>query len=388
MSPITTAREKVNQGSLFFLGAAFLLSLWNFYLESAGIRIFDFLFLPLYFTLILICYLQNKIHIYFHMEFKPVILIILLIQLIYCLVSIFLDPKMAPVSAMGASLCLIAFAFFSYANISKNTMIKIVNIILIFHGLCLIIQLAVYLQSNIIIDPFTSLGRSNRLLSNIFRPAGLYAEPAGYCLSSFLWVILKLRLCPKMDFIIILTFTTMLISLSLWGFVAIIALLIFMYRNKVGLWLLLLSLFIFAGAIIALLGINLEDFVITARLMNIGDDGSANVRFGALSDLSSTLRNDPTIWFGNGPNSKNYMFMGANAAGYMLGTWGILGSLLFFLLLLKEIKKVNLPITIFGLLLALTAGVIWTTFFWWMWLALMMKDYSSAEENKQPLIHT
>ena len=217
------------------------------------------------------------------------------------------------------------------------------------------------------------------LISTIFRPAGLFEEPAAYCLTSFMLIILKLRLVPKIDFFIIMSFITMFLSLSLWGIISVTAILIFLYRNKFSLWFSIFLLITLTGTIAALLGITGEEFAITRRLLTIGEDGSRQQRFGELANIPFLLTTDPILWFGNGPNSKNYIYLGANALGYMLATWGIAGSLLFFGLYLADVKKENLMITVFGILLGLTAGVIWTVFFWWAWLALMIKKYSSEE---------
>ena len=111
MNSINLAKQNEDQGTFFFLGAVFFLSLWSFYLDGASIRVFDFFFLFLYLPIILFLYLQSKIHVYFQFKYKPTILAIILIQLIYCFVSVLIDPQNAPTSAIGTSLCLIVFAF-------------------------------------------------------------------------------------------------------------------------------------------------------------------------------------------------------------------------------------------------------------------------------------
>lgn len=359
-----------NQGTLLIMSLIFLTSLWDFYHPLLEIRIFDFAVFALLLFIAISSFIQNKTYLNFAFTDTPNLLLICIIILLYGLFSIFVSADNMK-SVFGIILCLVTFVFFYNVAIDDRTIVKCMNILLITNISFLLFQYLTFILTRQVFNPFDFLGIDVRLTGgNIFRPAGLFREPASFALMIFTFIIIRLQIRPKFDFLNSMGCLAILLSISLWGTITVLLLIMFWHWRSIILHTILGLIGIFSiiyWRFILDLG---EDFFLINRLLNLQDDGSANERYGGKPDIIY----DPIFWFGQGPNNENYQYFGGNGLGYIIATWGLIFSIVIFLLLIQRAPpNKNKSIAIFGLGLALTASTIWTMAYWWLWIALLFR---------------
>lgn len=347
--------------------------LWDFYHPVLKIRPFDML---LFGVIVLACFvilIQKVPHYGFDDSGSPNLFIVSCIIIASCLTAIYISGENYR-SIIGIIMAFLCFLFFYKLKIEDRSIERAMNILLVINFAFILFQYATFQITRQVFNPFEFLGIDVRLTGgNIFRPAGLFREPASFALMIFSFIIIKIRIKSKMDFICWLGILAIFLSLSLWGAVAATCLIIFLYWRSP-----ILQFFsIVAASLIVVYWNSIlklsETLFLLNRIVNIEDDGSANERYagneGALAD--------PVFWFGHGPNIDNYQYFGGNGLGYLLATWGLLGGTIILLLLAQNVPRNKLSISIFGVTLALLASTIWTQFYWWVWLALLFKpDYT------------
>ena len=366
--------------SSIILSLLLIANLWDFYHPLLRIRIFDFLLFGTVIFMCLVTFLQKKPTVEFDSRGRPHILAVSILIVASCLVALFTDAENYR-SAIGIILSLSIFLFFYKVVIDEQYIFRSMNILLVINIAFLLFQYLIFVTSGQVFNPFEFLGIDVRLTGgNVFRPAGLFREPASFALMIFSFIVLKLRVRPKLDLISWTGIGAIFLSLSLWGALASVLLIVFLYWRSAVLHVLMgLSAFlvvIFWDVIVRLS----ESVFLLNRLLNIQEDGSAVERYG----IGDNILRDPVFWFGHGPSTDNYQYFGGNGLGYMLATWGVIGGALIFALLVPGIPKGKRSISIFGAGLGMAASAIWTQAYWWVWMALLFKPRSPAIPGHRP----
>lgn len=164
-----------------------------------------------------------------------------------------------------------------------------------------------------------------RLVSSVVRPAGLFYEPAKYCL--ILYMLLRLLHAQRIDapWLEYSTALSMVLSASIWGAVAALFLMGRRLRSgSFGAWVVI-------GLVFAL-GVYLADrqnelyLHAVQRLQDIGEDGSFISRFVG-SGLSLETIDSLWFFFGSGFGAE-FESLGSNAVYYLVSTIGLVGLLL------------------------------------------------------------
>jgi len=199
----------------------FFSSLFDFYL---GFRLFDAAVL---FYIILTLLLSNhRLRIRKNMLFSIIFFVI-----INLIIFLFGRENSAGLGGLyGVLIILITFLVVKMKinNIETIHVIRDVNITLIFHLFFFFTQHGFFLLFNEAIDfrQLSGFGES-RITVDYWRPAGLFSEPAHYCLVVNLILALRLQLYKKIQKVDLLIFASVVISGSTGGlFFAVIALVI------------------------------------------------------------------------------------------------------------------------------------------------------------------
>lgn len=352
------------------------LAFWDFYVS--GIRLLDII--SLFIILLLLCssFIFNGYKISFQ---KPRQIILLNAFSGLCLgLSLWgilqSDENFKPV--LGFISGVIIFNIFYISPIEKNVIkYTIIPYLIICISFFYIQDIYYYTSGGKILHPLYMIGEQPRAVSSIFRPTSFYLEPANYCLSIFMLILLADKYKILTNKIYAISALSILLSISLWGYVSILIFTLTRYLEK-SKW-----AFIIAVSVLALIaavfllakGSNpLIDFTIN-RLTHISSDSSGGARYGGIKLIRELGATDPSFWFGTGV-SNDYIKYGSNGLAFILNAGGLLGVGLIYLLLFFLCSSGGRMKFVFYFSLILTAAPLWSVFFWWAWLALMLKNQS------------
>ncbi len=282
-------------------------------------------------------------------------------------------------SILGYTLCFFVFFIVAFSKFNSENILNIINVILIFHGFCLGLQFVVYYASGTIINFVPNI--ENRLLSSVFRPAGMFLEPAHYSLVLFLFLVLRYLILPRIDRIFFFSLLTMLLSLSMWGMLGFLFLvlnnLIVSGSIKKLTYFVLLLLFL-TGVVIYLYNVNdsvklVVNYTVLERLDRIATnkDNSVAGRIGTSPFGGDEIQYENV--FGQGFTSS-IKYGGANLFSLIVNNFGIVGSVLFYLTYFIGIPKTKIYFVIFSLFIVSTAThALFSSFIFWTWLALVLR---------------
>lgn len=371
----------------YYLVPLSLFSLWDYYIPSLGGRVFDYIGIVLIFMYL--AFQLVKVKDFGELKFNRDYALIMMAMFPSVLVAYFQGEWLAATAFLVGSL--FVYGFFSSASYSLD---KLHNQIgwLIFIGLLFFyFQYAAYKLLGMVVDYHSYFGALNPRVFNeetgYFRAGGLFQEPNSFCLMLFMLNILHMfSKNGKSDMLLFSSLVAMFLSESLWGFGAILILL--MVRaglfNLNGVWLpLLLSVTGLASFVLVIfmgspsLLATIIDPITVARIFDIGNDPSFKARFGGDTDIFL----DGHLLVGNGLSTEFFQsFLGANAISFYIYSFGLLGLLLFFGWIMATTKKGRLE-TVVVILFAMTSYPLFTYVFWWAWLSILIQSRKNRYES-------
>jgi hypothetical protein len=233
----------------------------------------------------------------------------------------------------------------------------------------------VYYGTGILINYHEWLGGDPRLFGTAFRAAGLFLEPANFGITMFLLVTLRIHVLGKFDRLAAFAVLSSCASLSLWGIVSCVFLLVLMGWRTRTFWIIcLLGALAVIAALPALDELS-KSFWVAKRVMSLGTDSSTSARYGVLLPTVVNLLWDPATWFGAGI-TDDYQLFGSSGLGFLIRALGLTGLAGFLLGVYAGAPRGQKVFTTAVTAVALTAATFWTYMFWWFWLALMLRKLS------------
>jgi hypothetical protein len=350
------------------------LTLFDYYI--VGIRIMDFVALLMLILSLYILILRKSVVYSDERDIRKLLPMFLLIS-IYVIFGIASDTENVK-ACLGLMLGVTAFGFFYIVPLSSSNLYRYLGIGLYIHTSLMLFQFIYYYTTGTIFNFHAILNIEPRLLSTIFRPAGLFQEPAVYCLSCFLILTLRQRIRPgHMEASDWYTALTLPITFSFWGIGALLVYLSFVRLH----YMIILLTAVLAVFSYVMTTTNLDEnsfFKLgQTRIFNAEADGSVQDRYGGVKNLLENPLGSTPLWFGRGANT-DFIDVGGNAFSFMLNSFGIIGSLMFFFIYFTLNQKAGLHRNLFFVLFTLTAAPIWTGMAYWVWLSLMAKPYERS----------
>lgn len=361
------------------------LSLWDFYLGE--IRIFDFLGLTM--ALAVLCLLapiRNGLALRLDRSATILTFALFSLVLVYSLAGIAAHPdNLKPSIGMllGASVVVLVRG----VDLRGRAIDDCIRYVAYAHLAAFYVQLAYFYTTHELLNYHAVLGLQPRLVASVFRPAGLFLEPAIFCFlacSIFLLRRQRQQSFSGLDYLLLLS---MVLSLSLWG-IGVALILFFGFRPRTAV------LSALAAAIVLILFIDIEKYLhspaylfFESRLTDLAADASTQGRFAGTLLLLSGLLTDPAVILGQGINNF-FAEYGSNGFSFVVNSFGLIGTLLLvalFLLLAPPRQWL-----LFGLSIAilLTAAPLWKTLYFWLWIALMLLPVDvtarAAAESRPP----
>jgi hypothetical protein len=365
---------------LFLISATVAcLSFWDFFIGE--IRIFDFIGLLLFLLVlasVAIAHIGNAPR--FERRTLLTIAVLFFLVFVFSLIGIQSNPDNLKPS-VGMLFGVLILTLGRCLVLEDHLLDRSIAIVAWIHVSAFLFQLGVFYSTKQIVNFHAVFGLQPRLISSVFRPAGLFLEPAIYCFfACSLFFLRRQRKRPftALDALLILS---MLLSLSLWG-IAIALALFFVFRTGLALFI-TVALSIAAYFALDVHNLNLShSFVFRffeMRLSGLGSDPSTQGRYGGTIDWLFSLLANPTILFGNGINNF-FEEHGSNGWAFILNSMGLIGTSILFVLLwlLAPPRRWFLFAVAFAILL--TAAPLWKTFYFWCWIALMLRPTASDAE--------
>jgi hypothetical protein len=352
-------------------------TLWDFYIGE--IRLFDFAA-----VLSVVLVVASMAIMGFgapKLERRSLIASCLIFALVfaYIAIGIYSHPdNLKP--AVGILLGVVVFTFSRSLVIDEKAIDRAVCCVAWLHLSAFFFQLVVFYISKQIINFHAVVGLTPRLLSSVFRPAGLFLEPAIYCFFAGSIFMLRRQRAQCFRYVDGLLLLSMVISLSLWG-ISVALLLIAMFRTR-------FSLFLGAGAgFIATFALDMQDLssspiyrFFESRLFDLGSDSSARGRYGGTLDWIVSLLANPTVLFGNGINNF-FEVHGSNGWAFVLNSFGLLGTFVLLGVFALMTRPRQWLLFFVGISVLLTAAPLWKTFYFWVWIALMLRPPNVAANS-------
>lgn len=362
----------------FLLILTFLFSMWDIYLPQLGLRIFDFIGVGLLLSWLIWKLCVNFRGIPIRKYDSQQLGLIIVWCLVYSVVGVIESTEnLKPIT--GVLMGVAVFSFFYTIKLDFASIKKVIEIIIVIHAFYLIFQYLYYHNSGIIVNLSELLGGEEpRALSSIFRPTGLFLEPAAYSVSMMMLLAVRIKNVKSFDAITFLALGTIFFTLSLWGFIAnIIFLLMFARKNTI-----FFVVIAFSISTIILFSIG-SDLISAAdsplvRITSIADDSSGNARFGGLFNNSTYNITAIQYWLGKGI-SNDYLDFGSSGLAFIMSAGGLLGTGIFIFLLITLIPSGRKFVSLVFILLFMTSAPIMTTMFCWFWLALMTRKFENGK---------
>ncbi|MBO6505385.1 MAG: hypothetical protein JJ850_09295 [Kordiimonadaceae bacterium] len=360
------------RGQAWLLVLLLCLSLWDFYSPRIGLRVFDMASIALI-TLLVTWGGRSKSVIGPKSLRDPIPIIGLVALLItYNIAGIFLAPG-GERSSLGIYLGLVTFIYFRSIYVPSNQIVACINFLIAVHCSALVVQYLLFTFGGQLINPFAFLNMDVRLLSSVFRPAGLFREPAHFAFQIFSLLALRMLHYKVVDFYFWLSFLSVALSKSLWGITAVLLLLVLKWwRKPQGVLTALVAfglLYVYWPQLIEQQQISF----LYSRVENIEFDGSAESRYLALIGQGLGILSEPLFWFGRGPHPLNSSIFGGNGFGFLFASWGVFGGLIAYLLMTRYLQFRERIFTTILLAFSLSATSMWTNLYWWFWLAMMTR---------------
>lgn len=341
----------------------FLFSLWDFYPPQLRLRVLDLAgvgVLSLW-SLLAVFNTRNSLAL--------ILLTTLFLVFSGLGLAVSID-NVKPIAGVVMGVCV--FCYFYSVKLDTDTALKVLNIVISIHATFLVIQFFYYYAFGTVLHLYEFIGGEKpRIFSSIFRPSGLFLEPAHYSISMAMLITIKIFILKRFDTLIFCALASIFLTLSLWGFITgLIFILIFSKKNRnvfiVASVILLTILFAFSLANLDWIMANDNPWI---RLISLTEDNSGTIRYGGVLgyELLSV-----SAWFGKGI-STDYHEFGSSGLAFLLSAGGLIGTAFVMLLFFALIQRGRRLLTLAFILLFLTAAPIWTTMFWWFCLAMVVR---------------
>lgn len=350
----------------------FLFSMWDVYASQLGLRVLDFIGVALVCFWILLKFTVDMRGPAFRTRNLQLLALMIAWALALSVVGIMRSMEnIKPIAGIWMGLAV--FSYFYSIRLDDRSIAKVLSILIVIHASYLVIQYLYYQIFGIVLNIYEFLGTEPRALSSIFRPTGLFLEPASYSVSMLMLLTLRTFITKRFDAVTYMAVGTIFLTLSVWGLIAVIIFLaVFMRKNALLLMAVVSVLLAFSTTKIDWIEV-LGGTWISERLMNLDEDSSATVRYGALVGYSTNSIASTELWYGKGINNEYHDF-GSSGLAFLLSAGGLIGALFFLLLLLALAPQGRRFVTLTFILLFMTAAPIWTTAYWWFCLALMTRS--------------
>jgi hypothetical protein len=368
-----------------------LLTGWDFYYLSWGVRPFDLLSLVGLFVLLAVVTVRLRTSRFGTPRDLLLLAGVAALSLLYFFVGVFLDTGHEN-AKNGIGFILGIPFLYAFRQLPLDTSIaqRWISWLIVIHCVALGVQQIYFYQTGTVLNAVMVLGMDTRALSNTFRPTGLYQEPADFALSMGLLLVLRLTLNPRFDLIIATGFIGILATFSLWGIWCTPALLAaYLPRSRQS-----LATIAGATAIVAVVAFYREDVDpniarnvddVSVRVDNVQSsaDTSAQSRYAPLFELITT----PEKWeigdlIGTGTSAEYHRY-GANGYAPLLKAGGLCG-LVGFWALLTALGGAHRWRMLYLLIIFGSAATLWTVFFWWSWLGIMSRP-GASHDGGEPL---
>ena len=361
--------------TIYFFASFGLLSLWDFYIGE--IRVFDFLSVAMAILALPFVVTMRRGRIDIRTQSVTIALAVLVFVLVYALYGICIHPDNLKPS-IGMLLGALVFVMVQCSPIRDNVIDRSLACIAAVHLTAFFFQMFCFYAFKETINFHSVFGLQPRLQSSVFRPAGLFLEPAIYCFFAGSIFLLRRVRENQYRFVDNLLLLSMALSLSLWGIsISILFFTLFRFRLA-ALWFLVILFN-------ALVFVSVSDFAsspiyrfLKMRVENLASDPSAQQRYGGAFGWTSEILADWTIVLGNGINNF-FEDRGANGLAFIINSMGLGGSLLLFLMMFSFAPPRRWLILVVVVPIMLTAAPLWKIFYFWAWLGFLVKPLSEAK---------
>jgi hypothetical protein len=247
---------------------------------------------------------------------------------------------------------------------------RLLTVLIVVHAGAALLQFAVFYVAHYALNYQAFLGTTLRTgMATGFRAAGLFLEPASYCLMMFSLLSLYRVTGARDARIELLGIATILLSISLWGWVSVLVYMA-LFRPRWGLFLLPVLVAVAAYVTVTLTTTEMNDNIImweiVNRVMHPGADTSSQARYGGLFQIAIW---DWKLWFGEGVKT-DYDVFGNNGLSFLLTSGGFVGTALITMLWWMILPWGRKFQGLVSLAFMLSAASQWTFCWWWAWLAL------------------
>lgn len=352
-------------------------TLWDYYFGPyrQGFRLFDLMAVGL-----ILIYVPATLALKGHGAAMAIRLPAARCALLLALVALFIvsgvigsarDPANFLRPTAGIWLGMAVFLVYYCVNVTGLWVGRVFGWLIIVHALALYVQFAVYTSTGVLINYQQIIGAEPRVFSSIFRPSGLFLEPSSYSETVIMLLLLRWIVRPRLDWISWIALVSVVLTVSLFGVLAVFSILVFFFWKRVWFWLVagvvVLVATLWMPAFSALPGVAFQK----NRLLNITSDASVLARHGGLVEVLRGTSDVPRLWFGSGLGT-DYAPLGASGGAFLVASVGIVGALLWLAIAMGLSPHSGRIRVLFALLLVLVAASIWTMMFWWAWLGLLL----------------
>lgn len=294
---------------------------------------------------------------------------------------------------LGIVLGLVVFICYRSFGRTGGMSITWLNAILAISVGALLVQAFYYVISGNILDLVLFAEGDLRVWygGTIFRPPGLFMEPNTYSIATAMLVLLRREVMFKpFDALSYAAIGSMFVSMSLWGGIVGLALILYdLFSRNIGLALVFILVLITGSALFAFnfggesspdnpfrvtLIQRVETLVsgVTSRAEADTDiESSFRDRYSALAKLVDQDDFDYRMFIGNGVSTRDFQeYGGANALSFLGYSFGLVGIALVVLAIAALAKGgMGKPLAV---LISISSYPLFTYFFWWAWLGLLM----------------
>lgn len=278
---------------------------------------------------------------------------------------------------IGSVVNLLFLIFFIqvFKTLSFQNLAKILKFVIQIHLIFFITQFIAFYGLGKFLDylgPIT--GENSRIefggaITGFARCTGLFNEPAAYSYFIGGLIFLRMLLTKKIDFISSMAFLSLVLTLSISGIVLAFLLytyyVLFIYKKFIGILSYLVITFFISLFVIVYFNDSIYSYIFD-RLTNISDDTSVNIRFTSSFDYLNT-RGYIDKFFGLGlGNSVKDVGLATSGIVGIFSSFGIIGGVLFIVILFYSIGPKRLFDFLFFLVFLLSTITIQTVFFWFI----------------------
>lgn len=352
-------------------------SMWDYYIPELGGRVLDYLGIAFLFIIIGRQILSSA---RIHLKYSD-LYIVLLLTMAPLVIAAYFQGAWFPATAVlvGASL---VFGSYFYPSYSSRELHKHIGWLIAFHLVFFYAQYGAYKALGVLVDFHSSFNvlepRTFNEVTGYFRAAGLFQEPNSFCLTIYMLNAVRIFLREsKFDVLFLASLFAIFVSESLWGFGAIVILVLlkvnFFRVSKRSLATLLgIVVIAFGGWSVVKespdILVSVLDPITVARITTLDDDPSRKGRFGGEADFEMV-----SLLFGRGLSTSEFQtFLGANGIGFYIFSFGVVGLVFFVSWIFSDAKKNRLGI-VATVLFAMTSYPLFTYAFWWAWLAILVQ---------------